>query len=73
MNDKVDYDLYVLSEIAYKDKHKLENEEDIFPDGWYSSTDYKLKVEIIAQAIENDLLIKETALYKESILKGLFN
>ena len=73
MNDEMDYDLYVMSEIAYKDKYKLEDEETLFPDNWYSSKNYKLKIEIIAEALENNQLIKETTKYKEAILQGLLN
>ena len=44
MDDRMEYDLYVLAEINYKDLFKLQ--ENIFPSDWYNSKDYKLKTEI---------------------------
>ena len=73
MNNEMDYDLYVMSEIAYKNKHKLEDDEELFPDNWYSSKNYRLKIEIIAQALENNQLIKDTSKYKEALLQNLFD
>lgn len=73
MNDQKDYDLYVLSEIAYKNKHSLEDDETIFPSNWYSSKNYKLKIEIIAEAIEKSILIEETDAYKHALINGMFN
>ncbi len=73
MSDEIDYDLYVMSEIAYKDKNKLESDETLFPDNWYISKNYKLKIEIIAEALEKDTLIKNTSLYQEALQRGLFN
>ena len=73
MNDQIDYDLYVMSEIAYKDKHKLESDDVLFPDNWYSSKNYKVKTEIIGEALENDVLIEETEGYKQSLLNGMFD
>ena len=73
MNNQMDYDLYVMSEIAYKDKFKLEREEDLFPINWYSSKNYRLKIEIIAQAIDKNVLIKDTPLYKNALINDLFN
>ena len=73
MNDKLDYDLYVLAEINYQDNNKLQTDKILFPEGWYSMNNYKLKTEILAQALENNLLIKDTPIYKEALLNGLFN
>jgi len=73
MNNQEDYDLYVMSEIAYKDKYKLDSEDELFPDNWYSSKNYKVKIEIIAEAIEKNILIEETDRYKESVIKGMFD
>ena len=71
MNDELDYDVYVLSEIAYKDKHNLESDESLFPENWYSSKNFKLKTEIIAEALDNDTTIEQTELYKQALLDGL--
>lgn len=73
MNNQMDYDLYVMSEIAYKDKHKIESDDEIFPNNWYSSKNYKVKTEIIAEAIEKNILVEETELYKNSVIDGMFD
>lgn len=69
MDDRMEYDLYVLAEINYKDLFKLQ--ENIFPSDWYNSKDYKLKTEIIAQAIDNNILIVDTPLYKEKFVNKI--
>ena len=73
MSNETEYDLYVLSEIAYTNKHKLENEDELFPDGWYSSKNYKLKIQIIGEALEKDIDVKETDAFREAYMKGLFH
>lgn len=45
-----DLNLYVLAELGYKKKHL--DSKNIFPFGWYSTKNYKLKVEIIAEALK---------------------
>ena len=55
--DKMDYDLYVLAEIKYKSIFKLESDDRLFPGEWYASDNYKLKTEILAEAIENNTFI----------------
>ncbi len=73
MNDQMDYDLYVMSEIAYKEKHSLESDEVIFPNNWYSSKNYRVKTEIIGEALDKDKLIEETSGYKQAIINGMFD
>lgn len=60
-----DYKLYLLSELRYKEDNKDKTEEEIFPGDWYSSKDYNFKTKIILEAMKNNILIKETKLYKE--------
>lgn len=67
MNDDLDYNLYVLAEIAYKKEHEDLSDEELFPFDWYSITNYKSKVEIIGEALKEKILIKETKLYKGRI------
>lgn len=67
MNDDLDYRLYVLAEIAYKEEHQDLEDEQIFPVDWYSITNYKVKVEIIGEALKENKLIIETKLYQNRI------
>ena len=63
------YNRYVLIEIMYK-KTLNENEinqyteEELFPDDWYLSKDYKLKIEILLEATKNKTLIINTPKYQ---------
>ena len=63
--DEMDYKLYVLADLGYKHSFPGIGEESLYPDGWYSLTDYKKKSEILAEAIQNKKLINDTALYQE--------
>ena len=67
--NNLDYDLYVLAELAYKNEHLDLNEEDLYPNNWYSTNDYKAKNEIIASALKEGKLIENTDKYKEYIGK----
>ncbi len=63
-------ELYILLEASYvkreKEKNKLNfNEEDIFPYDWFKIRDYKLKIDILLEATEKNMLIKDTESYKE--------
>ena len=62
MNNK-DFNIYVIAEIQYKKVN--ENKENIFPRDWYTFKDYKIKTEIIAEAIKNKQLIKDTIMYQK--------
>ena len=64
-----DYNLYIIAELTYKQKYL--NEKDIFPTDWYSSKNYKLKVEIIAEALKKNLKIEETELYQTKFIEGI--
>ncbi len=69
MNEE-DYNLYVLAELSYKKEHPELKDEDLFPYGWYQVDNYKLKVEIIGEALEKNITIKETNGYLK-IIEGL--
>ena len=62
INDKYDYELYVLAEANYVKKHY--NDKNIFPTDWYSTKDYKYKTEVIAEALRKNILIEEKELYQ---------
>ena len=67
MNEDLDYNLYVLAEIAYKKEYENLTDEELFPFDWYSIRNYKSKIEIISEALKEKKLIKETPLYNKRI------
>ena len=72
MNDEqMHYSLYILAEISYKHAHPDTDEDDLFPFGWYATRNYKLKTEIIAEALKKGIDVTETELYQQT-LPGLF-
>ena len=67
--NNLDYNLYVLAEIAYKNEHQDLKEDDLYPNDWYGWDNYREKSELIASAIKERKLIKDTNLYKEYVGK----
>ena len=65
MND-LDYKLYVLAELNYKKSNPGVLEENLYPDDWFSINNYRLKNEIIAEAIRDKKLIKDTQKYQQA-------
>ena len=66
MNDK---EIYIMMEINYLKENKIkleDNNEDLFPLNWYKITDYKLKTEILHDAIKNKIKIKYTKKYNDT-------
>lgn len=63
-----DKDLYVIAVLRYKKENLNLNYDELFPAGWDSSNNYHLKIEIIAEAIKNQVLIKDTDLYQKSFV-----
>ena len=64
-----DKDLYTIAVLRYKEANSGIKEEILFPFDWNSNSNYHLKVEIIAEAIQNQVLIKDTKLYNEKFSK----
>lgn len=64
-----DLNLYIMAELTYKKKHG--NKDNLFPVDWYSSKNYKLKIEIIAEAIKNNIEIENTNLYQTQFIEGI--
>lgn len=60
-----EYKLYVIAEMKYKNQFKDIDEDELFPSDWYSSQNYKLKIEVLLEAIKNSKLIKDTKKYSE--------
>lgn len=69
MNDNKILELYTLAEIAYEKKfqNSVDNAEKLYPEGWYANKNYKQKIEIITQAIKNNILIENTTEYQNFI------
>lgn len=66
MNDK---DIYVMLEVNYlKELNKSidDNNDDLFPFNWHRITNYKLKSEILFDAIKNKVKIIDTKKYKDT-------
>jgi len=63
-----EFELYTMAEIAYEKKFK-DNEELLYPKNWYQNKDYKQKIEIIAEAIKENILIENTEKYKKTLIK----
>ena len=63
--NNIDYNLYVLAELSYKNEHLDLKEDMLYPDGWYYLSNYKEKNEIIVEAIKEKKLIKDTDRYKK--------
>ena len=64
MKDDI-YSLYVLGEMYYKRKNITVKEEDLFPADWYSFNNYRAKIDVLAEATKNGILIKDTKKYQE--------
>lgn len=62
--DELDYKLYVLAELNYKKAHPGMSEEELYPTDWFSINNYKLKSEIIAEAIKENVLVQDTKRYQ---------
>ena len=72
--DELDFHLYVVAEMRYQQEFEKEvEEENLFPANWYSSRDYKLKTEIIAEAIKKHITIDKTDLYQKYYVEGQEN
>lgn len=59
------FNVYSMYEVIYEEriKNKFGNIL-IFPDNWYKIFDYRVKIEILKEAIIDDKLIINTEIYK---------
>lgn len=67
MNEDLNYRLYVLAEITYERENQNISKEDLYPVDWYSTSNYSQKIEIIEEALNEKVLIKDTKKYQDSI------
>lgn len=68
INDKL-FDLYTLAELTYQKQFKdMVNElDELYPIGWYEINNYKIKIEIISEAIKTNMLIENTKAYQKVV------
>lgn len=68
------FELYTLAELAYERQFEetIYNKTRLYPEGWYENKNYKLKIEILTEAIKNSTLIENIPKYKETI-EGIKN
>lgn len=62
INDKL-FELYTLAELKYKKYFNNYNDYELFPSGWYGNMNYKMKIDIIYEAIKTNTLIINTKGY----------
>lgn len=65
-----DKDLYVIAVMRYKEANPNQKEENLFPMDWDMNNNYRLKIEIISEAISNQVLIKDTEIYKNQFINN---
>ena len=69
MKDSNIFKLYTLAELSYEKHFKdiVLNNDSLYPVGWYYNKNYSEKIEIIAEAIEKNILIINTMGYQNLI------
>lgn len=73
--EKVDeklFNLYTLAELSYQNHFKdmISELDELYPEGWYENRNYKIKIEIITEAIKTNMLIVNTKAYQK-IVEGV--
>lgn len=68
-NNYDDKDLYTLAVLRYKEENPNLDLDNLFSSDWNLNKNYKLKVEIIAEAIQNGITVEETDTYKQVFVK----
>ena len=71
-DDELDYFLYLQAGLTYQHAHEDMDDDDLYPFDWYSTKDYRLKVEIIAEALEKKILVMDTDLYHQAVIDHKF-
>lgn len=67
-NNISDKELYTIAVLRYKDENPNLS-DDVFPIEWNLCKDYSLKTNIIAEAIQNKVLVEDTDTYKRVFIK----
>ena len=68
-NNFTDKDLYTIAVLRYKEENPNLDLDNLFSSDWNLNKDYKLKVEIIAEAIQKGILVEDTDTYKQVFVK----
>lgn len=66
MEDEL-FKLYALAEMRYQEHFKNYSQDDLYPPSWYQNKNYKLKIEIIVEAIQTNTLIINTKSFSKMI------
>ena len=68
MENKI-FELYTLASMSYENYFKgmVEDKEELYPEGWHEKNNYKLKIEILVEAIKENQLIINTQKYQDTI------
>lgn len=71
-DDKIKYYMFSVKYVEAMGRQVSENNSnlDLYPLDWFSNQDYKLKTEILKEAIEKRILIINTMGYQE-IIEGI--
>lgn len=67
-----DKDLYTIAVMRYKEENPNIKDEYLFPMDFNLSSNYHLKVDIIAEAIQKKILVVDTELYKNNFIKNKY-
>ena len=65
-DEELDYFLYLQAELTYQHKHEDMDPDDLYPFGWYSTNNYRMKIEIIAEALKKEVFVWDTDLYHKA-------
>ena len=68
-NNYDDKDLYTLAVLRYKEENPNLDLDNLFSSDWNLNKNYKLKIEIIAEAIQNGITVEETDTYQKVFIK----
>lgn len=68
--DDLDFKLYLMADLKYKKEHFQLEESKLYPENWFSSFNYKLKNEIISEALKRKVLVKDTSIYRKNKQKS---
>lgn len=68
-NNYDDKDLYTIAVLRYKEENPNLDLDNLFSSDWNLNKNYKLKIEIIAEAIQNGITVEETDTYQKVFIK----
>ena len=63
--------IYTIATMRYQEENPGVSMEELYPVGWHTNDNYKLKVNIIAEALKKHVLVIDTELYNQSFVEGV--